>query len=124
GDIRWGIRQKQTGADDLTLGGTVAANGHGRGLTMRPIVDDIEALTVVTAQGELLRCSRDEEPELFSLLIGGYGLFAVIATVTLRLGERARLRRLVNIMDIDEAVPTFYRRVAEGCLYGDFQYAI
>ena len=29
---QWGIRQKQTGADRLTLGGAVAANIHGRGL--------------------------------------------------------------------------------------------
>lgn len=122
--IRWGIRQKQTGADDLTLGGSVSANGHGRGLTMRPIVDDVEALTLVTADGEVVRCSREEEAELFSLVVGGYGLFGVIATVTLRLGEREKLQRLVNIMDIDEAVPAFYRRVAEGGLYGDFQYAI
>jgi FAD/FMN-containing dehydrogenase len=122
--VRWGIRQKQTGADDLTLGGSVAANGHGRGLTMRPLVDDVEALTVVMADGELVRCSRDDHEELFTLVVGGYGLFGVIATVTLRLGERMKLRRLVNIMDIDEAVPAFYRRVSEGCLYGDFQYAI
>ena len=32
----WGISQKQTGADALTLGGGLAANVHGRGLTMRP----------------------------------------------------------------------------------------
>ena len=30
----WGIRQKQTGADRLTLGGALAANIHGRGLAM------------------------------------------------------------------------------------------
>lgn len=123
-DIRWGIRQKQTGADDLTLGGSVSANAHGRGLLMAPIVDDIEALSLVMADGQLVRCSRDENRELFSLAIGGYGLFGVIATVTLRLGPRLRLRRLVNILDVDEAVPAFYRRVGEGCLYGDFQYAI
>lgn len=123
-NIRWGIRQKQTGADALTLGGSVAANGHGRGLLMGPMVDDIEALTVVTADGEMVRCSRDENAELFSLVVGGYGLFGVIATVTLRLGERMRLRRLVNVLDVDEAVPAFYRRLAEGCVYGDFQYAI
>lgn len=122
--IRWGIRQKQTGADDLTLGGSVAANGHGRGLTMGPMVDDVEALTVMTADGELLRCSREENAELFSLVVGGYGLFGVITTVTLRLGERLKLRRLVNILDIDEAVPAFYRCLDEGRLYGDFQYAI
>lgn len=28
----WGIAQKQTGADRLTIAGTIAANAHGRGL--------------------------------------------------------------------------------------------
>ncbi|HUP18711.1 MAG TPA: FAD-binding oxidoreductase [Gemmatimonadota bacterium] len=123
-DGRWGIRQKQTGADALSLGGSIAANGHGRGLLMRPMVDDVEALTVITGDGQRVRCSRDENAELFSLVVGGYGLFGVIGTVTLRLGPRLRLRRMVNILDVEEAVPAFYRRVSEGCLYGDFQYAI
>ena len=34
----WSIAQKQTGADALTLGGGLAANVHGRGLTMRPLI--------------------------------------------------------------------------------------
>ncbi|MBW3629352.1 MAG: FAD-binding oxidoreductase [Gemmatimonadetes bacterium] len=124
GAIRWGIRQKQTGADDLSLGGSLAANGHGRGLQMRPIIDDVEAFTLVTADGEIVRCSRDENAELFSLVIGGYGLFGIVATVTLRLGERRKLRRLVDILDVEEAASAFYRRVEQGCLYGDFQHAI
>lgn len=93
GAPRWGIRQKQTGADDLTLGGSVSANAHGRGLTMGPLVDDVPELTLVTADGELVRCSRTRNAELFSLVVGGYGLFGVIATVTLRLRERTKLRR-------------------------------
>jgi FAD/FMN-containing dehydrogenase len=123
-DGRWGIRQKQTGADNLTLGGSVSANVHGRGLLMGPIVDDIAAVTVVTADGDLVECTRDKNAELFSLVVGGYGLFGVIATVTLRLAPRLKLRRLVDILDIDEAIPAVRRRVSEGCLYGDFQYAI
>src|SRR5439155_16217248 len=67
---------------------------------------------------------RQQNPELFSLVIGGYGLFGVVATVTLRLGPRRKVRRLVDILDIDEAIPAVRRRVAQGCLYGDFQYAI
>ena len=122
--IRWGIRQKQTGADALTLGGSVAANGHGRGLQMGPLVEDVEALTVVTADGDVVRCSRDEHAALFSLVVGGYGLFGIVASLTLRLAPRVPLRRLVNVLDVEEAVPAFYRRVAEGCAYGDFQYAI
>lgn len=32
GDGGWGIVQKQTGADRLSIGGSLAANAHGRGL--------------------------------------------------------------------------------------------
>ena len=35
---RWSVVQKQTGADRLSIGGALAANGHGRGLTYKPIV--------------------------------------------------------------------------------------
>ena len=120
----WAIRQKQTGADDLSLGGAVSANVHGRGLGMKPLVDDIEALQIVTADGELVRCSRAMNSELFRHVVGGYGLFGVIATVTLRLGRRRRLRRLVDVLDLDEAIPAVRRRASEGCIYGDFQYVI
>jgi FAD/FMN-containing dehydrogenase len=56
--------------------------------------------------------------------VGGYGLFGTVATVTLRLARRRKLRRRVDILDIDDAVSAVRRRVAEGCVYGDFQYAI
>ena len=45
----WGIRQKQSGADGLSLGGALGSNVHGRGLTMRPIVDDVEWFDLVDA---------------------------------------------------------------------------
>jgi len=43
----WGIRQKQTGADRLTIGGALSANAHGRGLRFKPIVGDVESFTLV-----------------------------------------------------------------------------
>lgn len=120
----WAIRQKQTGADDLTLGGAVSANVHGRGLWIGPFVDDVESLTVVCADGNVRTCSREVEPELFSLVCGGYGLFGIIADVTLRLVPRQKLVRLVDICDVDDAILAVRRRAAEGCVYGDFQYSI
>lgn len=120
----WAIRQKQTGVDDVTLGGSISANAHGRGLMMQPIGDDIEDLTLIDAEGRVLRCSRTENPELFSLVIGGYGLFGIIYSATLRLAPRQRLRRVVDIIDLDDAMNAVHRRAAEGCLYGDFQFII
>ena len=120
----WGIAQKQTGADRLSLGGAIAANAHGRGLTMRPLIADVEALTLVNASGELVRCSRTEHPDLFGLACGGYGLFGVIVSVALRLTPRTKLRRVVEIMDVDTIIPAFDSRIADGYQYGDFQFAI
>src|SRR5688572_1641128 len=38
---QWGIYQKQTGADRLSIGGALSCNAHGRGLTLKPIVDQV-----------------------------------------------------------------------------------
>lgn len=124
GEVSWGIRQKQTGADTLTLGGSISCNAHGRGVLMGPLGEDIERLSLVTPTGDVVECSREVNAELFSLVIGGYGMFGVIADATLRLSPRVRVRRLVDIIDIDDAANAIHRRVADGCQYGDFQYAI
>ena len=118
----WSIRQKQTGADRLSIGGTLAANAHGRGLDFPPIVGDVESFTLVDANAQLLNCSREENPQLFRLVIGGYGLFGVIATVTLRLVPRRRLRRIVEMVDISDLPGCFQQRIEDGFLYGDFQF--
>ncbi len=123
-EIIWTIRQKQTGADDLTLGGSLAANAHGRGLQMRPIIDDVEAFTLVNSSGEILRCSRSQNAGLFRLAIGGYGCFGIITSICLRLTPRLKLRRLVKITTLDELMPILDQRIGDGCLYGDFQFSI
>ena len=120
----WGIAQKQTGADRLSLGGAVAANAHGRGLAMAPIVGDIEALTLVGADGEPRRCSREENAELFRLVLGGYGLFGVVYSVTLRLAPLRKLERVVEVRSLDGIPAAFDSRIAAGFLYGDFQFAV
>ena len=121
---RWGIIQKQTGADRLTLGGALSANVHGRVLGRGPIVTDVVAFALVDADGELRRCSRDENPELFRLAIGGYGLFGPIVSVRLRLGPRRQVRREVTLLAIDEVVAVLEARADGGRGYGDFQFAI
>ena len=121
---QWGIAQKQTGADELTLGGALSANAHGRGLMMPPIVADIESFRIVDARGDLLQCSRRENAELFSLAIGGYGLFGIVTDVTLRLVPRTPVRRIVRLIDIDDAANAARRRIDAGFTYGDFQFDI
>jgi FAD/FMN-containing dehydrogenase len=120
----WGIAQKQTGADRLTIGGALSANAHGRGLRMRPFVGDVESFELVDADGRRRVCSRKENRDLFSLAIGGYGLFGVITGVTLRLAPRRKIERNVEVRSVEGLMDAFVQRIGEGFLYGDFQYAI
>lgn len=120
----WGIRQKQTGADRLSIGGSLAVNAHGRGLAFKPIVNDVESLTVVDGRGEVLTCSREENSELFRLVIGGYGLFGVVYSVKLRLAPRRKLQRIVEIRGLGGLMEAFQHRIEDGFLYGDFQFSI
>ena len=121
---QWSIAQKQTGGDRMSIGGALAANVHGRGLRMRPIIDDVESFVLVDAGGNVRHCSRAENSELFRLVIGGYGLFGVVYSVTLRLVPRQKLQRAVSVIDIEQLMPAIEQRIEDGFLYGDFQYSI
>ncbi len=118
----WSIIQKQTGADRLSIGGAMSANAHGRGVAFKPFVQDVDAFTLVNAEGEILNVSRKEHPELFQLVIGGYGLFGVIVTVDLRLMPRIKLERVVEVVSLADLPAKVEQRLESGFLYGDYQY--
>jgi len=120
----WGIAQKQTGADRLTIGGTIAANAHGRGLKMKPFISDVESFVLVDAMGTAHKCSRTENADLFRLVHGGYGLFGIVTSVQLRLTPRKKLERVVEIRTVDDLMTGFEKRIADGFQYGDFQFSI
>lgn len=120
----WAIAQKQTGADDFSLGGSLASNIHGRGLDRPPLIADIEAFTLVLPNGCALRVDRQREPQLFALAVGGYGLFGVVTEISLRLQRRRLLQRQVCLLRRDELAAAFRRSRAAGACFGDFQFAI
>src|SRR6184192_4245957 len=121
---QWGIAQKQTGADTFTLGGSLSSNVHGRGLAMKPLISNIESFTLIDADGKSIRCSRNENNELFRAAIGGYGLFGLIDSVTLRLVPRQKLRRAVKIIHAGDLPKRFEERIADKFQYGDFQFLV
>src|SRR5438093_2103595 len=121
-DRQWGIYQKQTGADRLSIAGALACNAHGRGLNLKPIVQQVDAFDIVDAAGELRTCSRSEHPELFRIAIGGYGLFGIVTRVRLALRPRVKVRRVVVLGETANIIERFEERIRDGFLYGDYQF--
>src|SRR6266446_8715972 len=70
--------------NSFTVGGSLSVNCHGWQYGRPPIASTVASFHLMKADGTVVRCSRSENPELFSLALGGYGLFGVILDVNLR----------------------------------------
>lgn len=82
--------------DDFSVGGSISVNCHGWQFDRPPIASSVESFRLMQADGSVVRCGRAENQELFSLVLGGYGLFGIILDVTLRVvpNERYLIERI------------------------------
>lgn len=76
----------------FSIGGSISVNGHGWQKDLPPISASVISFTLLTQDGSILNCSRQENKELFNLVIGGYGLFGVILDVKLNVVENIALQ--------------------------------
>ena len=82
------------GTQLATIGGGVASDIHGKNhVAAGSFGHHLEAVTLETADGRTVKCSREERPELFAATVGGMGLTGLIKEVELRL-QQGRPRTL------------------------------
>ncbi len=74
------------GTKFASIGGCAACDVHGKNHHKDGALgNSIEAIELMQSQGEVVRCSPLEQPELFWATIGGMGLTGLIVAVKLRL---------------------------------------
>lgn len=97
--------------NDFSVGGSLSANCHGWQVQSAPIASTVESLRLMKADGTIVRCSRRENPDLFSLALGGYGLFGIILDADLRVVANERYRAEAEIIWADRYAAVFRDRV-------------
>jgi len=83
----------------FTVGGTMSANAHGRDLDKTSVVEVVRSFRLMTADGQIHNVSREDNPDLFKLVIGGYGMFGVILDVYLDVTSDEVYEQRSTLMD-------------------------
>ena len=111
--------------NDFGVGATLSVNAHGWPTPYGPFGATVHSFRLMLGSGELVTCSHAENPELFALAVGGYGLFGIVTDVDLEMVENTLLRpsfeltpsaeigpRLIAALDRDSSVRMAYGRLS------------
>jgi L-gulono-1,4-lactone dehydrogenase len=102
---REGLALENLGDIDVqTVAGAISTATHGTGERFGNISAQVEALELVTADGSLVECSRESDPELWRAARVGLGSLGAIATITFRVVPAFTIRRHDHPLPLEEAL--------------------
>ena len=89
-------------ANVLSIGGALSVNANGIDPHNGPLIGTIQSIKIMNYKGEITKTSRTENPELFKLAIGGYGLFGIILEAEIALTENSLYERNCTFLPFDQ----------------------
>ena len=90
--------------DRQTISGAISTGTHGTGPRLGGLATFIRAMELVTADGDVVRCSPDEEPEVFHGARVGLGALGVVTKLTLACEPAFTLRHVERAAKLDEVL--------------------
>lgn len=85
--------------NDFSVAGSCSVSAHGWPAPYGPVGSTVRSFRLMLADGTIVSCSRQENRELFSLVIGGYGLFGVILDLELVMIPNCGLEMQHEVME-------------------------
>ncbi|WP_144503551.1 FAD-binding oxidoreductase [Bacillus pumilus] len=95
----------------FTIGGSLSANAHGRDIRYGSLIDTVRSFRLLKADGEIVTVKPGDD--LFTAVIGGYGLFGVILDVELSLTKDELYKMETTSLDYDEYTDYFQKHVKQ-----------
>jgi L-gulono-1,4-lactone dehydrogenase len=98
---------------EQTVAGATSTGTHGTGRDSGSIAAQIRELELVTADGTVLTCSADRDPEVFAAARVGLGALGVVSALTLAVEPVFLLTAREEPMSFDRVMAEFDRLVAD-----------
>jgi FAD/FMN-containing dehydrogenase len=118
---RFAVKAMQS-TNIFSVGGSISVNAHGMDHQVGAIGGTIRAMRVMLPDGTIQQVSRSENPELFQLVVGGYGLFGIVLDVELDIADNVVYTAGRELIDYQEFPRLFDERLAGdgklGLFYG------
>lgn len=96
----------------FSVGGSLSVNAHGWQAKRPPVSSSVKSFRLLKADGSIVRCSRQLNAELFSAVLGGYGLFGIILDAELWTVANEWYEVERHATSADELARAFERQVA------------
>jgi FAD/FMN-containing dehydrogenase len=93
--------------DAQTVSGAISTGTHGTGAGLGGIATQVTGLELVLADGSVVSCSADENPDLFSAASVSVGALGVLSTMTLQCVQAFTLAADERPMPLDEVLARF-----------------
>ena len=107
---RFAVKAMQS-TDIFTVGGSISVNAHGMDHRAGSVGQTIRAMRIMLPDGTIREVSRTQDPRLFNLAVGGYGLFGVILDADLDVVPNTILRSGRETIDYRAFVPALNSRI-------------
>ena len=107
--------------DIFTVGGSISVNAHGMDHRVGSVGRTIASMRVMLFDGSIHTVSRSSEPELFHLVVGGYGLFGIVVDADIEVTDNQIYqseRRLLDYRSFPSTYEEIRRDEGYALLYG------